>query len=169
LSKQRDRAANNCRPVLFKEPEMTTKKVHLDISDFDTVAASNAGAELQLVNPIDKSPLDIFINILGPDSETYREFMRDSSNANFRKQALAQRKGIDADIRTSEEIEAKSIELLTACTTGWRTADKPVIIMNKEELVFNANNVLKVYIKMLWIRRQVDAFLGDLTNFMKMP
>jgi hypothetical protein len=137
----------------------------LDLADFDTVAASEAGAELQLINPVTKEPLDVFITLLGKDSETYRDYLRQNTNSRIRREAAAARKGVDANVVTAEEIEDKAIELLVVCSTGWRTGDKPTLTLKGETLPFTANNALRVYTEQLWVRRQVDSFVADLENF----
>lgn len=160
-----------------KEARLSKTAKPVDISDLDTVAASDAGAEIELVHPTTNAPLGIFITILGKDSEVFREHVKEQVNASIRKEALATRRGKKVDPPTAEEAEQRAIELLVLCTLGWRSetygekkaviANEPVIVMKGEALPFSVANAKRIYTDSIWIRRQVDEAIGDLENFIK--
>lgn len=142
-------------------------KKAFDLGSIDTVAACNKGAEIELRHPATNEPLGIFWTVLGTDSDAFREYTKESLNDRIRKEALAKKRGRDVEVRTIEDSEQDTINLLTVCSTGWRSIDKPTIAFKGEELQFNVANVKRVLTELPWIRRQIDEAIGDLENFMK--
>lgn len=142
------------------------KTAAIDLASIDTVAACNQGVEVELRHPATNEPLGIFWTVLGRDSDTYNDYIRDKVNAMLRKKALAEKRGRDLEIRTLEDAEAENIETLIVCSTGWRTGDKQVICFGGQELEFNVANAKKILTERAWIRKQLDEAIGDLSNFM---
>lgn len=138
-----------------------------DIGSLDTVAACNAGAEIELRHPVTAAPLGVYINILGRDSEAFREHTRQSINERIRRDAVALKRGKDTEVRTLEQSRDENIDLLVVCTMGWRTGDKKVMIVKGEELPFNVPNAKRIYGTVPWIYEQINEAIGDLANFMK--
>jgi hypothetical protein len=138
-----------------------TKAAPIDLSSLDTAAACEKGFELELVHPVTKAPLGQFISVLGKDSKTFRDHIRRASNDRLRKQAMAQRRGKDADVLTIEQIEAEAIDLLVVCTTAFRD-----VSYKGAMLVFSEDAARKLYTEQTWIRGQVDEAVGDLELFM---
>lgn len=150
----------------------------IDLSELDTGAACDAGAEIEILHPKTRAGTGIFITVLGKDSEVFQEHQKHRLNERLRRDANNERRGKPADPPTAEEIEAKAIETLVLCTTGWRTEipvkdgkkgeveNKPCLLYKGEELAFNVANAKRVYTEILEIRRQVDNAIGDLENFM---
>jgi hypothetical protein len=95
-----------------------------DLAELDSVAASDAGVEMQLYHPKTQSDLGIFITLLGRDSKDYRRVQ----SVQNRKRTERMTKGgvFKPAVVTSEEIEQNTIELLSACTKAWRS------VTNKE-------------------------------------
>jgi len=139
----------------------------LDLASLDTVAACDAGAELELRHPTTDAPLDIWISILGRDSQAFKEYTRQSINTRLRKEAMSRKRGRDPEVATVEAAEEDSTAALVACSTGWRTGDARTLLFKGEELAFTAQNALLVYNALPWIKRQVDEGIGDLANFLK--
>lgn len=133
----------------------------VDLSIFDTTAACDKGFELQLVHPVSKDPLPVFITVVGKDSQAYKDHVRAKANQNLRRSFKQQRKAAEAP--TIEEIEADAVALLVACTTGWRN----VVLPGSGELPFNEENCTRIYTDFPAIRAQVDEAISDLENFMK--
>lgn len=139
----------------------------LDLANLDTGVASDNGAEIELLHPTTNAPLDIFISILGKDSQAFREYVKSETNANIRREAMAKRRGREAPSPTAEDIDEKAVELLVLCSTGWRSGDEKTLTYKGENLPFTVANAKRIYTEQLWIRRQVDEAIGDLENFMK--
>ena len=133
-----------------------------DLSTLDTTSACDKGAEIELHHPVSNVPLGMFITLIGKDSKEFRDFTRDKTNTRLRKDAMAQKRGKDPEIRTVEAIEAENIELLVLCTKGWRG-----IKLDGEELPFTVQNAIKVYKTYPFIYEAVNSAIGDLDNFMK--
>lgn len=149
----------------------------IDLDTLDTVAASDAGATIELTHPVTKEPIGINIKVLGKHSETFRELVRDRSNKRIKMESFASRRGKPTLPRTAEQVEAEALNMLVACTTGWESGKldkegklldaKPVIKMGGQEYPFTPANALTIYTKFLWMREQVDEGIGDLENFIK--
>ncbi len=145
--------------------------VGFDISALDTKTASNEGAEFELKHPVGNKPLGVFWSVLGTDSDVFQGIVKDRSDEDSRRAAMAARAGDELPVRTSDQIEARNVELLAAVSTGWRTqvGDKsePVLILAGQRLEFNVPNVTKVLREFPQIRKQVDKAVGDLSLFIK--
>lgn len=144
-----------------------TKEKSLDLSTLDTTAACDKGAEIELLHPVTNAPLGIFISVLGKDSTTFKEYLRQKINEDIRRSAMAKKAGKQEPMRLIEESESRGIELLVVCTLGWRTGDKSTITFKGNDLEFNVPNAKLLYESLSWIKEQVDNGLGDLENFMK--
>ena len=144
-----------------------------DLSCLDTVAAAEAGAEVELRHPVTGAGLDVFLTVLGKDSEVVRDYNREKGNEYLRKASIARKRGKDDEIQTMEKFEASSIELLTVCTTGWRWGERAgVFPLQKsgqpiEELAFSVQNVKRLYTEMPEARKQADEAIADQANFIK--
>lgn len=143
------------------------KETVIDIADFDTIAASDRGAEFELKHPSLGKALGVFIKVLGSDSSEWREHTTANRNKRIQASFKAQR-GIvkSVDTPTAEEIDADAVLLLTRCTVGWRTGDVPTMKYRGENLEFNAMNCQRVYTEQPWVEKQVDEFIGDISNFL---
>ena len=93
-----------------------------DLSSFDTILASDKGAEVELVHLKSGEPTGIFFKVLGSDSTEWREHVNERANKRLAAQFKAQRGGAKGqDVPTIEDATADAILLLTRCTIGWRT------------------------------------------------
>lgn len=145
---------------------MTKKIVAADIGSINPEAASDAGAEFELVHPETKEPLGVFITALGQESSVFKDHLRETTNARIRKQHQLRRRGKDLDPLTVEQQEAEGIDALVLLTRGWRTGDEKVITFEGAKLDFNVPNCRRLYTERPWIRKQVDEATADLSLFM---
>lgn len=133
----------------------------MDLATFNT-AGAESGSVMTVRNPITDAVLEspdgqpITITLAGSDSERFRKVQRANQNRRLKMQAT--RRGT----LTSEEIEAEAIETLAACTIAWRG-----VVIEGEALECSAANARKAYKLLPWLREQVDAFVGDRSNFLK--
>jgi hypothetical protein len=142
------------------------KEQSFDLSAFDTVSGSSRGAEVQLTDLKTGAPMDVFIKVLGTDSEEWRAVDNEWRNRRLKIAFKAQRSAVrDADILTAEQSIAQGIRMLTAVTVGWRTGDTQTISYRGEELACNPINVERIYTELPAVRQQVDEFIGDIANF----
>lgn len=138
----------------------------IDLGSIDTVSACNKGVEIELRHPATNEPIGIHWTVVGSESDTFKDYMRTKINERIRKEAMARKRGRDPEIKTIEDSEEDTIELLTVCSLGWRTGDSKVIKFNGADLEFNVQNAKKILAERAWIRKQLDDAIGDLGNFM---
>lgn len=138
------------KPTMAEKKKTTTG---VDIATLNTVEAAEKGFELELEHPVNGTPLDVFITVLGVDSAEYKKAQHATSNRFLKKKKMK---------LTSEEFDANALETLVACTTGWRN-----MVYEGEELPFTKNNVKMLYTKVPWIREQVDEAIADRSNFLR--
>lgn len=135
----------------------------MDLSDFDTIAASDEGAWLSLQNPktlttlVDKEGKESRIRLAGIDSEIYKTGQRKAQN-----RRLSIPRGRRNQNMTAEELDAEALDLLVACTLEFEN-----IQVDKKEMDATPANVRVVYTRFPWIREQVDQFIADRGNFLK--
>lgn len=139
---------------------MSTKKI-IDLADLDTVKASNKPYRLALLHPATKRPIGGYINVLGQESDAFRDFNDERTNENLRVQYEATKNGKDIPFRTIEEQRQRSIELLVACTVGFED-----ITLEGKSFEFSVPNAVTLYTRFPWIRKQVDDAVTDIANFM---
>lgn len=128
----------------------------LDLSALDTAKGAEQGYELTLSHPKTGEPTPMKITVLGADSDAYREKLRDFQ----RRRADRMNKGRRLSV-TPEEIEAETLEMLVAVTTGWSG-----FTLDGAPLPFSGDNARTVYRRFSWIREQVDQAVGDRANFL---
>lgn len=141
----------------------------IDLAAYDAATPCDEGAEVELLHPVTGAPIGVFVTVLGKYSKVFIDHTRRNSNEYLRKAQMLKRRGKEEETPTVEKFEEKSIDLLVACTTGWRTGDKPMIVFEGKELPFSPANAALIYgsPKLSWIRTQVDEAIADLGNFMK--
>lgn len=139
----------------------------IDLATLNTVAACNAGAEIELSHPVTGEKLGIYINVLGKDSEVFKSHVRLTINARLRKAATEKKRAREPEVLTVEENEREGIALLADCTVGWRTGEVAEILFEGQALSCTTANAVRIYSALPWIREQVDTAIGDLENFLK--
>jgi hypothetical protein len=123
----------------------------MDLAKFDNTAA-DTGMVMQLLSPVTDEPTDSTITLYGADSSVYRCTIKNIGNRRMQRG----NKRV-----TSEAIEAEGIELLTACTASWENIE-----IDGEVLKCTPENIKRIYTEFIWVREQVDAFIGDRANFL---
>lgn len=155
-----------------------TAPASFDFASLDTVAASNAGAEISIPHPVltgKKSGL--FVTILGKDSDTFREHQRDRADADIKRRSILAKTGEEEPLPTAQQVFDNATNLLVICSTGWRQEvyddkgevvdNKPTITFEGKELEFSVKNAKLVFSRLLWVRRKVDEQIDNLENFIK--
>lgn len=146
----------------------------MDLSKYDTTAASQSGVFLHLRDLADEPLYDgegenrkpVGITLLGPDSDVYKQHVKERSSEVIKMtMKQAGRKNRDAQMieMTPERLKKQQLDLAVACTLGWSgIGDK-----DTPELPCTPENVRAVYEKYEFILQQVDGFIGDRQNFLK--
>ena len=130
----------------------------MDLNQLNLTEKADKGAELHLEHPVSGELLEhdgkpMVIRLSGTDSAAYRKKQREHQNKRLAKMA----KGRKADFSINDD---EACELLAACTLGWSN-----IIKDGEELDFSEDAAFDLYKEFPWMREQVDAFIGDRSNF----
>lgn len=133
----------------------------LDLSDFDTVKASESGIKFNVLHPKTKEELvydgkPVWISLLGPDSEKYKK----ENNKIINGRIKSNRKG---GTITTEVIEQDNKKLVSMVITGW--SDNFGI--DGEPLTFSLENAKMLLDAYPWIYDQLNDFLGDRGNFLQ--
>ncbi len=127
-----------------------------DLSNLDTGAAAEMGAVLEVLHPIDNTPLGLKITLAGADSDIYRQFVNKTGNKRMQRMKPGQFRPPSA-----EEQEESGLSLLAACTLSWEG-----VVVDGQELPCSKDNAKTLYRRFPWIREQVDQFIGDRANFL---
>jgi len=68
------------------------------------------------------------------------------------------------------ELESDALDILVACTTGWRTPEGGDPVFEGQPLPFTPSNVRLLYERVKWIRVDADNFVNDVAVFLeKLP
>lgn len=148
-----------------------TKAKATDFGSLDTAAAAETPYEFELVHPVTKAPLGVFVSVLGGDSHARKAFVRAQINADRRAEFEAQRKGKPREPRTIEQDEADTVDMLAHTVVAWRTdvdgKSEPVIHWQGEKLEFSDANLRKWLAQFPWARAQINEASDDVGNFLK--
>mgnify|MGYP003118587636 CR=1 FL=1 len=106
----------------------------------------NEGAEVEILDYSD-NPTGLFIKVVGMDSKI------------FRKEAKRQQKAYIESIREKKDYDDENLLLdsLVESTLGWRGTDQK----------FSKKLCRELYSKAPYVKEQVDRFIGDRENFIK--
>jgi len=134
-----------------------------DLSIFDTVTQSNAGAKLHLLVPSTKMPayadaketLPLTISLLGADSDLYSKEIQKKARELRRKKNNSNDLDLDKSIREACELYAR----LTVSFENIPSGEKGKYIEGTYQ------NAFDVYLKHKDIRVQVGDFISDQSNF----
>lgn len=132
----------------------------MDLSKFNIEVMAEKGADMLLEHPATGEPIEengepVIITLLGTDSKAWREKNREFQRKRIAAMTRNRKKTIDYTVSDED-----ACELLAACTKGWSGIDK-----DGEPLEFSTDAAYELYLDNVWIREQVDAFIGDRANF----
>lgn len=126
----------------------------MELGQLETVGKHEAGAEYNVLSPVDGSATDVFINIMGPDSKAWRTAKKKQT-----AEIIAARAANKAD---SLDFDRMDIDSLCAVTIGWRG-----IVKDGEEYKASKKNIRSLYENSPSIVAQLLGFMGDASNFTK--
>lgn len=130
----------------------------MDFSVFDTTA-SDEGAIMEVRDPngvVMQAPdgKPVTITLVGSDSKQFRSATRAATNRRLKG-------GRKLNV-TAEGLEAEAIDILAACTLAWHG-----IMLDGKKFECTRENARLLYERFLFVREQVDEFIGDRGNFLK--
>ena len=131
-----------------------------DLDQIDTKTRSESGVTMN-VKTLDGQPLknrdggQVALILKGPDSTEYARLLRSQI-----KKRMA-RSGVPTEEQIAED-ERDLIELMVACTIGWKG------VLNRgsgDEIEFTTEACRQLYRDFPVIRDQVDTFIANRANF----
>lgn len=145
--------------------------------DIDTVAACDAGADLELHHPTTDEPTGIFVGIVGKDGKIWQGILARNNNAERQRQYQAEKRGKKAEPKTYEQNIQEGTEMVASGTTHWYTvtrdakgeiiAKRDTINFDGVELTWSEDNAIKYLGARPQFKTQVDEGIADLSNFIK--
>lgn len=126
----------------------------MEFNSLATAISHEAGAEVNILSPVDGKPTDVFITIQGADSKEWRKQKKKQTSLIIAAKANDKMQDLDYD--------AMDVDALVAVTLGWRG-----IVKDGEEFKFTKANAKELYNQAPAVVEQLISFLGDSANFTK--
>jgi hypothetical protein len=126
----------------------------MELSNLLTVADHEAGAECNIVSPVNGKPTDVYILLAGADSAVWRKQKRKQTSEIMA--AARSKSPVDLDY------DAMDIAALVDATIGWRG-----IVSSGNPYEFSKENALALYSGSPGIVNQLLDFIADKRNFTK--
>lgn len=131
----------------------------LDLYNF-TSDKANIPADVVFIHPVTKKPTDVVFQVVGLDSSAAQACM--DLQQTMRVNELAKTEGQQEVLFDPKESRASTIQLLVACTVGWKNLQ-----WQGQELPFSPENAAMIYELVPSIKEQVDKAVGDRKRFFK--
>lgn len=126
----------------------------MEFDKLATAASHEAGAEVNILSPVDGSKTDVFIKIKGADSKAWRVQRKRQTSAIVQAKSEGKLDEIDYD--------ALDVEALVAITIDWRNLTK-----GGKKYECTPENARALYEQSPSIVQQLLTFLGESANFTK--
>lgn len=123
----------------------------MKLSRFDSVTRAEKGVEMELLDPITRQKTGAAITLLGADSASYKAKSKEIEERN-------RMKGRSISL---EETTANAIEILAACTVGWRGLETE----DGKEFPFSQANARLLYTQYPELYDRAGVFAMTRTNF----
>lgn len=138
-----------------------------DLADLDLAEKAETPFEFELEHPETKDGLGVFISVIGSESRTFLDYVRQEGNRARRRAFEAQRKGKAEEPMTVEDEESAILNAVAVCVVAWRTGAEPYLTVRGEKLECTRDNVVKVLRSFRWMRDQINKATGDVGNFLR--
>lgn len=135
----------------------TALAVPFDFTTRDVAQKAEEGAELEVLDPVTGDGVGVFIILAGADSTIHRK-----ATATIAKRRMSNMKGFRNMALDPEKFEAEGIEVLAACTLGWRG-----VVVDGAPLPCSRDNAIQLYTRFPWLREQVDQFISDRSVYLQ--
>lgn len=129
-----------------------------DLSIFDTKTKANEGIEIEIFKP-DGDTSGLFIRVLGADSEKYTKLKEQHDRARVRMLSKGGRNAVD---NLYDHTKDHDVDLVVACTIGWRHASGDDMPFDIGADVKKAREFYTTYPRVL---DQVRSGIHDPANF----
>lgn len=134
-----------------------TAPAAFDFATRDVAAKAEAGADLEVLDPVTGESVGVTITLAGADSTIHRK-----ATATIAKRRMSNAKGFRNRALDPEKFEAESIEVLAACTLGWKG-----VVVDGAPLPCGRDNAVMLYTRFPWLREQVDQFISDRSAYLQ--
>jgi len=124
----------------------------MEFNSLATAISHEAGAEVNILSPVDGSPTDVFIAIQGADSKAWRREKKRQTSKIIAAKAEGKLDDLDFD--------AMDVASLVAVTLGWKGITK-----GGKKYECTPENAQALYEQSPSIVEQLLRFLGDTANF----
>ncbi len=117
-------------------------------------------ADIEVLHPVTRAPTGAVVTVMGPE---HPERKRVQFDLQRKMRSQLAKKG-RFDVGDPEEEERQEIDRLAAFTLGWQG-----IGADGKEIPFTRAAAADLYARpeMAWLRRQLQAAMGDLENFIR--
>jgi hypothetical protein len=126
----------------------------MELSNLMTADDHEAGAECNILSPVDGKPTDVYILLAGVDSTVWRKQKR--------KQTAEIITAVRSKTPVDTDYDAMDIEAVTEATLGWRG-----IVSGGKPYEFTKENAKALYSKSPSIVNQLLEFIAEKQNFIK--
>ena len=137
-----------------------------DLADLDLAEKAETPFEFELEHPETKDGLGVFVSVIGSESRTFLDYVRQEGNRARKRAFEAQRKGKAEEPMSVEDQESAILNAVAVCVVKWRTGNDPWLVWSGEKLECTRDNVVKVLRSFRWMRDQINAATGDVGNFL---
>lgn len=124
----------------------------MEFDKLATTASHEAGAEVNILSPVDGSKTDVFIKIQGADSKAWRKEKKRQTSKIIAAKAEGKLEELDFD--------AMDVDALVAITMDWKGITK-----GGKKFDCTPENARALYEQSPSIVEQLLRFLGDTANF----
>jgi len=124
----------------------------MEFDKLATTASHEAGAEVNILSPVDGSKTDVFIKIQGADSKAWRKEKKRQTSKIIAAKAEGKLEELDFD--------AMDVDALVAITMDWKGITK-----GGKKFDCTPENARALYEQSPPIVEQLLRFLGDTANF----
>jgi len=132
--------------------------MEFDIDEFDSVAAADAGAVMQVLDRATNLPMEgVTITIVGEDSERFRKAQHVIANRRTAARIVSRNMPPSA-----EEMDVEVVDLMASCVIGWTGFFASGLPIDQ-----NHENVKKTFKRHPWLLDQALIFRANRANFMK--
>lgn len=135
----------------------------LDLASLDTSKAAEEGSTLEILHPTTGRVLSngdgraVTLTLAGMDSQRARKAERAAINRRLKESTRRRGSGVTAD-----DLDADSLDLLSACTLDWSGFE-----LDGQPMECNLENARALYRRFPWLREQAQAYVDDRGNFLK--
>lgn len=150
-----------------EEVKVETPINGFSLDSLDSRSKADEGVEIEIIAP-DGVGTGFMLSLLGEDSKEYRRVQEEQRKRIFRG---AMRGTAQAAPKVEEQlaqIDDHALNLLVACTRGWRMANGNIVTFRGAPLPYSKDNARRLYTEgPPIVREQAERAIKDRANFTK--